>query len=291
VIAVGGLAVAGCTGSNDQAASEEESLTWAEATQEVLDQSALETLQSVGKQPESIESKSDAEEAFRVVGWHQSAEDVANEQLQTLDSFLQQASNVQQTLVDVESMLSELAAFISEMKDTDVPLTGSNAWEVATGLSPTLAGFDVALDTSLNEVRTWLTMINDAISRVRQVTDTLTTVQNGAVENVDTLASQVNQAHSTINELESRTSDLRQQFTEYAQIMREAADIAGQLGPLGGDAKRVFGEASTQFDQVATELQQFNDQHRAVLSVLSDLQSSAQQFTAEQMEQAETLVK
>lgn len=252
------------------------------------DQSGRETLQAAGVNVADVQSKSDAREAFTVVGWHRSVGAVEDGQLESLGALLQQASEVRGRLSDVESILARFEGLVREMKDTDI-LPGRSVWDAATTLSPSLEGFDVAVTEGLDRVRTWLQLLTDVTERVRGARQAIEAVRNGQAGQYSVLSERVGQAVSAIEKLESRSSDLRQQLSEFADVTGLAADIADQLGPLADEVGTVFGEASGRLADAASRLRQFIECLREARSVLADARSRARQTRSQLLSRAASL--
>ncbi len=295
---VGATGVAGCNfgdgaggdGGSGPGTATREPLTWAEATREVLDQSELETLRGTDLAPGTVESRADAERTFAAVGWYRGASELDSAEIQRIDDLLVRASETRETLSEVDARLTRLDSLIGRMKATTVPLTGVSVWEAATSLSPSLQGFDAALDRSLGEVRTWLSLLEDVTGSLTSVRETIGAVRDGQIEGANALAEEIERGLSAVDDLESRSASLRQTLSESARITGQVADVSGQLGRMAGQVGQAFGEASRQLERAASELGQFNDGLRSVRSVLSDLQSRSRQRSSQLLSRAEELV-
>lgn len=139
------------------------------------------------------------------------------------------------TLSEVESTLTRLDSLIGRMKSTTVPLTGVSVWEAATSLSPSLQGFDAALDRTLDEVRTWLSLLADVTGSLGDVRETIEAVRGGQIEQAVRLAEQTERGLSAVGDLESRSSSLRETLSESARVTGQVADVSGQLGRMAGE--------------------------------------------------------
>lgn len=295
----GATGVAGCnfgdstTGGDGGTGSEtatREPLTWAEATREVLDQSDVEALRGTDLAPGTVESRADAERTFAAVGWYRGASDLDSGEIQRIDDLLARAAETRATLSEVEATLTRLDSLIGRMKSTTIPLTGVSVWEATTSLSPSLQGFDAALDRTLDEVRTWLSLLADVTGSVGDTRESIEAVRSDQIGQAVRLAEQVERGLSAVGDLESRSSSLRETLSESARITGQVADVSGQLGRMAGEVGQAFGEASRQLERAASDLQQFNERLRSVRSVLSDLQSRSRQRSSQLLSRAEELV-
>jgi hypothetical protein len=286
----GESATSGGDGGSGSGTATREPLTWSEATREVLDQSDVQALQGTDLAPGTVESRVDGERTFAAVGWYRGASDLDSAEIQRIDALLARASETRGTLSEAESTLTRLDSLIQRMKSTTVPLTGVSVWEATTSLSPSLQGFDAALSRSLDEVRTWLSLLADVTGSLGDVRETIEAVRGGRIGQAVRLAEQTERGLSAVGNLESRSSSLRETLSGYARITGQVADVSGQLGRMAGEVGQAFGEASRQLERAASDLQQFNEGLRSVRSVLSDLRSRSRQRSSQLLSRAEELV-
>jgi len=267
-----------------------EPLTWPEATRQVLGESDLEVLRGTDWAPGRIGSRSDAERAFTVVGWHRSLRDLDAGERRQMDELLEQGSQVERQISEVTSSLREVESLIGRMKDTAIPLTGQTVWDAAVALSPSLQGFDTAVSEVLDELRIWQRLLGDVTATVTTTRETVAAVRSGSVGRATDLGPQTGRAVSAIEDLESRSSDLEGTLSEYATVTGQVADVAGELGPLSGEIGRVYGEASRQLDAAASDLREFNDLLGGTRSTLSEMRSNARETASRLLARAEELV-
>lgn len=267
-----------------------EPLTWPEATREVLGDSDRAVLRGTESAPDAIGSRSDARRAFVIVGWHRSIQNIDAGQRQEIDKLLQRGPEVERQISEAESSLSEVDSLISEMKDTTIPLTGQTVWDTAVSLSPSLQGFDRAVDEMLDELGTWQRLLADVIESVGTVRESIQAVESGDVSRASSLSRQAERAVEAIDDLETRSSELRRTLSEYATVAEQVASVADQLGPLAGEVGRVYGETGRQLDRAASDLREFNGMLRGTRSTLSTMRSNARGTVSELLARAEELV-
>jgi len=277
-------------GGSDGETPTPEPLTWSEATREVLEESDLELLRGTDSAPETIGSRSDAERAFTIVGWHRSIQSLDADGNRQINELLRRGPEVERRISETESSLREMESLITEMKNTDIPLTGQTVWDSAVALVPSLQGFDVAVQEGLDELRTWQRLLGEVTTSLERINQTVSAVRAGEVEKATDLDGQTRRAVSAIDNLESRSSDLRRTLSEYATVTGQVANVAGDLGPLAGEVGTVYGEASRRLDRAASELREFNGLLRGARSAVGTMRSDAQDTASRLLARAEDLV-
>lgn len=279
----------GTSGGGSSSTPTPEPPTWPEATRQVLDSSTVETIGPSKLGLGAVETRGDAERVFSAVGWYTAASNLDGGQSRQIETFLERSGEIERTLRDIEDTLGRLDALVGEMKNTEIPVTGTSVWEAATTLSPSLQGFDVAVSESLGEVRTWLGLLGDVTDSVERVQNAVRSVRNGQVSQASGLDRAIQGAVENSKELESRSTEMQRTLSNYAQVTGQVATTAGQLGPLAEKVGRVYGDASEQLDRAASELRAFNEQLRGAQSTLSTLRSNAEETASNLLARADAL--
>ncbi|MFC7326044.1 hypothetical protein ACFQMF_15915 [Halorubrum rutilum] len=202
--------------------------------------------------------------------------------LQPVESFLQTASETEQTLSEVESSLSEISQLISELKETEYG--GISAWDIATSISSSMRTFDTAVDTSLREVRYWLQLfsaVNDTLSASLEIIRTQ--LESGPPEEISELDTNIEDSIENLNELETESSTIRQNLSSFAETTGTVAANSNEFRDYSSQVESVFGAASEIFADAGSDLQQFIEDLREARSVLSELESEAQEIQTENL--------
>lgn len=253
---------------------ETEGQTWPEATRNTLTQSEIEVITEAGLPPEEIDTNTDAIRACRIVGWFRALESAEDSDLEPVESFLQIASETEQTLSEVEVSLSKINQLISELKETEYG--GISAWDIATSVSSSMRTFDTAVDTSLREVRYWLQLfsaVNDTLSTSLEIIRTQ--LESGPPEEISELDTNIEDSIENLDELEMESSNIRQNLSSFAETTGTVAANSNEFRDYSSQVESVFGAASEIFADAESDLQQFIEDLRDGRSVLSEMESEA----------------